>query len=128
MNLKDKTDLIHRSLSETLNVAISRVSSSQRKWILGTLGLCIAGLCIAMMVRPFFDGPVKATLQPSRMPVTIAPPQPAPLLSSRDRALLTGFKDMMDSLKTHDRDTYSKIIHGREGLLDSVGLILSVRP
>jgi hypothetical protein len=124
MNLKNELQQLAGRLSKYLNACASRLPLQLRKWVGGTLGLGVAVLCIVMIARPFYTGYHAVVIERRRMPITIVPPQGEPFLSVEDRAFLAGFKTMMDSLKVHDLDTYAKMIRGREGLLDSVELIL----
>lgn len=126
MNLKNELQQLAGGLSKYLNACASRLPLKVRKWVGGTLGLGVAALCMVMIARPFYAGYPAVVIERGRMPVTIVPPQGEPILSVEDRAFLAGFKSMMDSLKVHDLDTYAKIIRGREGLLDSVDLILKL--
>jgi len=126
MNLKNELEQLAGGFSKHLNGCASRLPLRARKWLGGTLGLGVAVLCMVMIARPFYTTYPAVVIERGRIPVTIVPPKAEPLLSVEDRAFLAGFKSMMDSLKVHDLDTYAKIIRGREGLLDSVELILKL--
>jgi len=128
MKLKDKFKRCTSRIVIALNNYISQLPLKTRKWILGFLGLAVAALCLTMIIRSIQPVSWRLNVGHDSMPVTILPPLGEPLLSTDDKAFLMRFRNMMDSLKAHDLDTYLKIINGREGLLDSVDLILGLNP
>lgn len=129
MKIADKIESRKRRLANCLNNALDTLPLKTRKWVLTIPGIAIGGLCLAMMITPFrHSAPDNIIQEAITAPVIIIPPGNETLLSPEDLMMLRDFKQTMDSLKLHDQVTYHEILQGREGLLDSIDVLLSGHP
>ena len=84
----------------------------------------MAMLCLLTTIAPFTNVKTVIPIPVEKIITTVTPPVEDPLLSPEDLDMLRDFKHVMDSLKIHDPETYQDILQGRQGLLDSVELLL----
>jgi len=114
-----------KGIVDRLSRSLNRLPvPAQRRWLILT-GCVMAGLCLFMVITPFTKRNMDKRLLPDgKISTAVTPPPVDPFLSPVDLAMLRDFKNTMDSLKIHDLGSYREILQGRDGLLDSVELLL----
>ena len=128
MKAKEKIEMVIKDGAERLSSALNRLPLRTQRLYLIMTGCIMAGLCLFMVIAPFTKKDTVTRIVPEgKISTAIAPPPDDPLLSPADLMMLRDFKQVMDSLKIHDRTTYHEILQGRQGLLDSVEMLLRWR-
>jgi hypothetical protein len=123
MKNKERIELLKRRIADALNTALNELSSKSKKRLLLINAGILTSLCIWLLLSPFHnEGSSINIFQQWRPSTPIVPPEP--VISKEDINMLRDFKQMMDSLKIYDVTTYTEILQGREGLLDSVETLL----
>lgn len=125
MKATEKMEASIKASAERLSRSLNQMPvRAQRRWLLVT-GCVMAALCLFMVITPFTKKGTTVWIVPEgRISTQVVPPAEDPLLTPADLMMLRDFKQVMDSLKTYDLSTYNEILQGRQGLLDSVELLL----
>jgi hypothetical protein len=128
MKLSETIEKEKRKMADYLNRISEKVSLQTKKRIFAAVGILISCICLAMIVEPFRNPISDQGLisTETRLPVVIAPPVNNNLYSQEDYVILLNFRQMMDSLKRYDRNTYDEVLNGRKGLMDSIDFLISL--
>ncbi len=124
MNVSKRIEALLKAVAKRMNNRLSKVSTRTKKYWLIVTGCSMAMLCLLTTIAPFTNVKTVTPIPVEKIITTVIPPVEDPLLSPEDLDMLRDFKHVMDSLKIHDLETYQGILQGREGLLDSVELLL----
>jgi len=125
MKTSEKIEQLKRAIATGLSAGVNRLSLKNRKRLLLFTGCMVVGLCLYIAITPFRRADAVFVIIPKdHIPATIVPPEP--LFSVDDITMLRQFKQMMDSLKIYDSKTYTEILGDRQGLLDSVEMLIQL--
>lgn len=117
-----------RQLAGYLTRQSEKLSPGRKKLLLLVFGILMGSASLVLVTEPFrnvkADSPF-APAEPTWVPLSIYPQDSsASLVPDEEYEMLTGFLHVLDSLKQHDPETYRDVLRGREGLIDSVRLLI----
>lgn len=117
-----------RKLADYLAQQAERFSPRTKKMMLVLLGILTTVLSVWLVIEPFRRVyPVNATIMQDQ--ISIQPfvrAFPDEVFSEEDYIMLKKFKNMLDSLRRYDPKIYREVLHGREGLLDSINYLIDL--
>lgn len=127
--LPERIDQFKRYLADFLGRQSEKLSLLQKKRALLLFGILMGGISLGLIFRPFISSNSGSFTIPDGMKttITIVPPDTRePVIAKGDFQMLMEFKSTLDSLHKFDRPTYEELLRGREGLLDSVDLLIGL--
>jgi len=125
MKTLERIEQLKRAIATKLGTRVNSLSLKNRKRLLLLTGCMVVGLCLYIAIAPFRRADAVFVIIPKdHIPASIVPPDP--LFSADDITMLRQFKQMMDSLRLYDSKTYTEILGDRQGLLDSVEMLIQL--
>lgn len=126
MKTIERIEHLKRNVAAILSKAINGLSSKSKRRLLLAAGCVVTCVCLFMITTPFHQRGTGFIIPRGNIPRAIIPPEP--IMSKEDFEMLLDFKVIMDSLKIYDGKTYTEILQGHQGLLDSVEMLLRLNP